>query len=369
MANKYAYVCDVSGQAISVIDPTTYLVVTQIVLPGTPFRAYLTDDGLFLYILDTSVSDEVLVVDATANTYLTSISLSSTPANLRLAALGVTDTTCYVVGTTTASLPSTNGVVTIDIATNTVTGNIPLVNCYSPESFVLVTPDQAWVYVAYNDTVGNRLVCISTATDAIVDTYVDLAGEFRGACSNPATTEIYAIDNVTNKMYVTTPGSAHPTSILTLGHPASGFVGTDSTGDWIYVPCTDQTIIVYDAATLTPTVISTAAGSSPIYVVPSSILVPYVYVTDNAGSNLFVLSGNTLVTTATTPAGSPAGAISSDGTVLFLVNSSGDTAPIFSTSTNAQIANPPLTYTQPVWVVTANASPVVVATEQIVMIA
>jgi DNA-binding beta-propeller fold protein YncE len=370
MATVDAYVCNYGG-TISVIDPTSHLVIVDIALPGgsEPRNAHLTSDGLFLYINDTSANDDVLVVDTTTNTYLTSISLSATPVNLRPVAIGVTDTTCYVVGTTTASLPTTSGVVTIDVATNTVTGNIPLVNFYAAEAFVLVTPDQKWVYVAYNyNSTWNQLVCIDAGTNTIVDTYANVPGEFRNMCSDPLTTTIYAVDNDTNRMFVITPGSASPTSILTLGHPATGYIGTDSTGSWIYVPCTDQTVIVYDSATLTPTVVSVAAGSEPYYVVPSNPLTPYVYVTDDASINLFVFSGNTLVDTAVTPGATQIGAISPDGTTLFLTYPGGNSVPIFSTVTNTLIATTGVDL-EPTWVVTANVSPVVVATEQIVMIA
>lgn len=161
-AGPFAYVVNNGSSTVSVIDVTANTVLTSIslgvgVLPG---QIAITPDGAFAYVT-VGVLNSVAVIETATNTVLTSIDV----APVRPSGLAITPDGefVYVMSGTVNS-----DVVVIETATNSVVQTVPV--ALGGVSGIAVTPEGDFVYVAGFGFGQSSAKVIETANNSIVAT-------------------------------------------------------------------------------------------------------------------------------------------------------------------------------------------------------
>ena len=290
-AEPFAYVPDVLGSEVSVIDLAAGSVVTTIPTPGLGVDAVATSiDGTRVYVGGNDIATSagaVVVIDVATNavvdtvtnvgTSLTAIALS--PDGLRIYATNFNNAV-QVIDTVTNTLideivlPGTLvGIVVhpdgsrlyvsdftgfvhvLDRATQTLNTSIALPQGVEP---ITVDGDGMRVYAAYEGSGGTGLVSIDTATDTLV---TDLPTEF--LLRDVATTcgLVWATNEDDHEVTVFT---VEPLSVIGAVPVAGGPVSIDARGDGAAVYATDVSgDRVFEIAVSTMNVVDTITTGNP----------------------------------------------------------------------------------------------------------
>lgn len=250
-----AYVAGYPG-TISIIDTATNTVTGTITTVNTPlYSLAITPDGSKLYAVNISFID---VIDTATNTVITTISGLSSSHFMVITSDG---TTGYI------SNFSGNNVLILDVATNTITGQIPLT--FNGPFPLVLSPDGTKLYVANNNDNTISVVNIPAYTLAQTITNVNFSdiywlaitpngktlyvNNFESGKVSAVNTSTYAVTNV--------PGS-------TLGEIYYGVVTPDGSS-YVVASYTSSTVTVISTTTntITGTVNDTEGpfdGSYPI---------------------------------------------------------------------------------------------------------
>jgi YVTN family beta-propeller protein/VCBS repeat-containing protein len=279
------YVANKGTDTVSVIDTATNTITGTITVGDQPTTVQRGPNGN-IYVNNTA-GGSVSVIDPTSNTVIATIGLgSSQPLNIAFDNNGLG----YVTG------GNANRVTIINLATNTVVGNLPLTG---RPAGATVTPDGAYLWVT-SQLAPARISVISTATHQVVTT-IPMGSYPTVVKFNNAGTLAYVTNQFSNKVYVVNTATNTVTTQIPVGQtPIDIQLNADSTRAYV----------------------TNFSGINPNDLHPGSVSV--IDLTTNA-------------VTATIPVGNgPVGSsITPDGTHLYVVNAGGSVSVIALGSSTA----------------------------------
>lgn len=181
----FAYVANNSSGQVSVIDLTTEAEVTAIATGGSPYWVAISSNGATVA-ASLHNSTGVALIDATTNTLLGVVGgVGSEPEAVAVNSAG---TTVYVAD------ESGDELFVVDVASETViAGPIDLsATCGEPENMV-ISPDDAFLYITCGDFSGSNVIRVATAGFAITVVAGGL-NDPHGIALNAAGTRLYYTD-------------------------------------------------------------------------------------------------------------------------------------------------------------------------------
>ena len=155
-AQPYAYVANVAGNSISVVNTSTMTNAAIIPIAGSPSGLAVTPDGSSLYVA-LQGSNSVGVISTTSNSLTTTIPVGTSPVQL---AISPTGALVYVANQTS------NTVSVISTASKSVVATIPV---GSKPMMVAFNPDGSRAYVT--NLYSNAVYVIDTGANAVVGTF------------------------------------------------------------------------------------------------------------------------------------------------------------------------------------------------------
>ncbi|WP_345485846.1 beta-propeller fold lactonase family protein [Planotetraspora phitsanulokensis] len=195
---EFAYVANRGSDNVSVIDATNNTFVTNIALPGAdqPLAVAITPDGTRAYVTNFGTNN-VSVINTTNNTFVTNIALPGAVGPFGIA-ITPDGTRAYV-----ANQGSSNNVSVINITNNTFVTNIALPGAVGP-SGIAITPDGTRAYVTNEfNQVENQVSVINTTNNTFV-TNIDLqnATDLFGIAITPDGTRVYTANSTSHNVSV-----------------------------------------------------------------------------------------------------------------------------------------------------------------------
>lgn len=213
-----AYVANVGGDSLSVIDTRTHA-VTATASTGRWPAGVAVDPGTHAAYVANAEDGNVSVIDMTSNATETVIPVEGTPQSVAL------DPTTRAVYVTNAG---SNSVSVINTATNTVAKTIRV---GTEPDFVAVDAAAHAVYVA--NVGGKSISVIDTRSNTLVDT-IKLTVNPAALAVDPATRTIYVTNPVGNSVVAVTTGADGVANFITVGAVPSG-VTVDPADHEVYV--------------------------------------------------------------------------------------------------------------------------------------
>ncbi len=274
-----AYITNQSSNTVSVIDTSANTVSTTITVGNSPTGAAVTPNGSKAYIANRT-DGTVSVINTVNNTVSKTITVGTSPAGVAITPDG---TKAYITN------QGGNSVSVINTATDTISTTITV---GSNPWGVAITPDGRYAYVA-NGTSPGTVSMIDIATNTVSAT-ITVGNSPAGIAVNPSGVTVY----VTNQ--------------------SSG------------------TVSYFAAGNTSPTVNAVTVGSTPsgIAITPNGA---HAYVANAGSSNVSVIdtSTNTVSTTISISSANPSGAaVTPDGSTVYVTNGAGNTVSVISTATN-----------------------------------
>jgi YVTN family beta-propeller protein len=299
-AAPFAYVTNISGQTVSVIDTATNTVAATVPLGGTAaFGIAVTPDGKHAYLAHLGFCDCVTVIDTASNTVVADIRLEDWAQGVAvtpdgkyvyvgepdLGTFSVINTASNTVAA--ADIPACDfpwgiavapdgkhvyltdpacGVLVIDTATNSVMAKVPVGG--RPYG-VAVTPDGKYAYVANSG--DNTVSVIDTAANNVVAT-VPVAAGARWIAITPDGKNAYVATNTSSVAVIATATNAVITTIPTpagAGDIHASTIAITPDGKSVYVASNSNIVTVI--ATATNSVVATVTvgnGAEAIAIIP-----------------------------------------------------------------------------------------------------
>jgi YVTN family beta-propeller protein len=160
-AQPYAYVSNLSGNNVSVVNTANNTVTATISVPASPSGLAVTPDGTSVYVTCRG-ANSVSVISTASNSVVASIGVSSSPIQLAISPNGAQ---VYVVN------QGSNQVSVIDTASKSVTANI---NVGSHPNAVAFSPSGARAYVT--NLYGGNVSIIDTSSKSVIGTFPAASG-------------------------------------------------------------------------------------------------------------------------------------------------------------------------------------------------
>ncbi|PWT97847.1 MAG: hypothetical protein C5B51_30530 [Terriglobia bacterium] len=157
----YAYVSNVSGNVVTVVNPANGGILGSIRVPSGPTGLAVTPDGLFVYVASQG-ANSVSVISTSNNSLVNTINVGATPVAL---AINPSGTQVYVVN------QGSNQVSIIDVASQTVLSTLPVGT--KPAS-VAFTPNGSRAFVT--NFLGGNVTVIDTASRSVSGNFATLSG-------------------------------------------------------------------------------------------------------------------------------------------------------------------------------------------------
>jgi YVTN family beta-propeller protein len=217
---KFAYVTDVFGKSVSVIETGLRRNVATIEVGANPFGIAITPDGKYAYVAD-SGSDEVTVISTATKKVVKSIPVGSEPLGV---AISPTGKFAYVTDF------SDDAVEVINTETMTVSGQ-PIEVGKGPVGIESTPGGIAYVV----DRTGKEVSAINTATRKVTEIpLAEESGEPRGISISPDGTKAYVIGLGTGPISVINTGTNKVTGeVEVAGEPQE--VAFAANGKTVYV--------------------------------------------------------------------------------------------------------------------------------------
>ncbi len=294
------YINNLNDGTISVLNPSTSL-VTDTILGDSATSSVLV--GSTLYVLH-SASGEVIVMDTTTNSFITTLSTGSAPFYATLVGADL-----YV------NNFNSGQVSVVDTDTNTISDTI--VTPGNPYSSVLVGTD---LYAT--NAVGSEVYVIDTNTNTLTDTITVGSSPY---FSTLVGTDLYVNNSGEDTISVIDTNTNTVTDTITVGSSpySSVLVGTD-----LYVNNSGSSnVSVID--TVTNIIIDTiTVGDTPIY---STLAGTNLYVNNFDSNNVSVIDTETNTVTGTISVGANPLTATLLGTNLYVNNSGENTVSVIDT--------------------------------------
>lgn len=160
-AQPYAYVSNLSGNSVSVVNTANNTIAATISVAASPSGLAVTPDGASLYVSSRG-NNTVSVISTASNSIIASIGVGSTPVQLAITPNGAQ---AYVVA------QGANQVNVIDTASKSVTANI---NVGAHPNAVAFSPDGTRAYVT--NLYGGNVSIIDTNSKSVIGTFATASG-------------------------------------------------------------------------------------------------------------------------------------------------------------------------------------------------
>lgn len=251
-----AYVTELIGGTVKVIDLSTNSVIDTIPVGDSPTEATRAPDGSAVYVANQGAST-VSVIDTATSTVVATIPVGAGPTGIAFSPNGAT---AYVANSTDDTLS------VINTATRTVTATIPL-PAGGAATEVAVTPNGAKVYVtnANLDTVS----VVNTATNTVTAN-IPVGSQPYGVVVSPVANRAYVSNRATNDVTVINTATDTVSATMPVGPNLWG-IDVSPDGSAVYVVSNDN-FVLSEINTATNTVVATIPTTvgAPITVVVTS---------------------------------------------------------------------------------------------------
>ncbi len=296
-AQPYAYVANVSGNNLSVVNTASGTVTATIAVPAGPSGLAFSPDGSTLYVTS-QTANSVSVISTSTNSVLWSVNVGATPVRVAVHPNGAV---AYVVN------QGGNSVSVVSLASKAVIATIPV---GAHPSGIAISPDGSTAYVG--NVYGGTVSVIHTADNTV-------AGAF-AANTGPTAIAVSATGTVA---YV---ANEYSNTVTVHAVPAGNLIATISGFSFP------------NALALTP-------NGTSLYVVNGNA---------STASVVSTASNSIVATIPTCASGLPSAvAISADGTEAYVANEDGFSLSVIDTSTNAVTSTVARVGVYPVAVATA----------------
>jgi YVTN family beta-propeller protein len=249
------YVSNFLAQSVSVIDAATNTVVATVLVGFLPEGVAVTPDGGMVYVANAG-QNTVSVIDAATNTVIATIPVGTQPKGVAV----TPDGSKVYVANEDGNTQGGNTVSVINTATNTVVATIPV----GAEPFnVAVSPDGSKVYVTIDG--DNNVSVIDTATDAVVGTPIPVGTNPWGVAFTPDGGKVYVTNRVSNSVSVINTATNTVVATIPLGGPIGPIgvaVTPDSSKVYVAESVTNRVVII-DTATDTVVGSPISVGQNP----------------------------------------------------------------------------------------------------------
>src|SRR5262245_23129319 len=235
IAAPFAYIPNLLAASVAVVDTASGKVVDTIVTGGEPTGVAVQPSGSRVYVGDgASAGDTLWVIDTALNAVVDAITVGTQP-------LGVAvhpDGSRVYVGNFSGGDVRSRGVSVIDATTDTVVTTIPMAGL--PSYGLAVNPNGTVVYVATMDTQQaangyDSIPVIDVATNTVTGSIpLGFNTGPRGVAFNPSGTTAYVTNNVTNTVSVIDVAGGIVTGSIPVDRSPFGIV-TSPDGSRIYV--------------------------------------------------------------------------------------------------------------------------------------
>jgi YVTN family beta-propeller protein len=213
----FAYVANLFGSSVSVIDIKTFKVIDTLPVREYPWDVAITPDGRRAYIttgiLTFEITDFIEVINTKNNTVIDEIPLGSEVLRADPVDISITPDGRHAYISNFAS----SNVTVIDTRTNTVRDTITAASFLNPQG-VVITPDGKLVYITNYENKSISVIC--TKTNSVIDTievgegpdgivispdgrYAYVANDFASSEGVPGTVSV--IDTGKNRVIDTIP--------------------------------------------------------------------------------------------------------------------------------------------------------------------
>ncbi len=295
LAQPYAYVANISGNSLSVVNTGNNTVAATVSMPASPSGLAVTPDGTRVYVACQG-ANTVAVLSTATNSVIATIPVGTTPVQLAVSPNGAQ---VYVV------IRGQNQVAIIDTATNTVSGTVAVGNRPVGIAFNLAGT-QAYVPNLYS---GNVSV-IDTATKAVT---AFAAGSGPSGVTVTVGNLIYVSNQYSNSVTVhdmtgakvtTISGFAFPNSLASTPNGSRVFVTNGNSSSAGVIDTGTNTLMATVATGSNPTGVAVSTDGSMAYVVNEyAFTLSQVSVATNAVMSTLSHVGVYPVSVAAVPAG------------------------------------------------------------------
>lgn len=308
--------------------PTDLIEGTALSITLTMARASSTNalSGLRAYVVN-EFGGTVSVIDTATNTVGATVTVGTDPFFVAITPDG---TKAYVTNDLSVSV--------IDTSNNTVIATIT--NSVDDPVSIAFTADGAFAFVA--NAGNNTVLIIDTTTNVVINTVTVGASPYGVAVlslsSNLA--RVYVSDHGSDTVSVINPSTQTVVAVINVGQLPAG-VAVLPNGNRVYVANTGSgTVSVIDPAT------NTVKATISVGTIPTGLTISpdsnTLYVRNASTVSVIDTNTNTVTATVTVAlAGSSGfadGAVSPDGTRLYVTNPDANTVSVLNTSTNTVVA-------------------------------
>jgi YVTN family beta-propeller protein len=259
LGQPYAYVANISGNSVSVVNTATNTVSTTVSVPASPSGVAVTPDGNYVYVACQG-GNNVVVISTATNAIVATIPVGTTPVQVAVTPNGAQ---VYVV------VRGLNQVAVIDVASNTVLGNVAVGSRPVAVAFN-VNGTRAYVPNLY----GGNVSVIDTASRTVVSTFT--AGSGPSAVTVTAANKIYVsnqygnsvtVHDMTGTLLSTITGFAFPNWLAANPSGSRIFVTNGNSSSAGVIDTSSNTLMATVATGSNPTSVTVSADGSMAYVV------------------------------------------------------------------------------------------------------
>ena len=258
-AQQYAYVTNVAGNSVSLVDLSSNTVVGSVYIPGSPTGIGVSPSGDTAYVA-TPGTGKLTMISAAARSAASTIDLGAPGAQLAVSPNG---NYIYIVS------PTTNQLVMVDLGSRSVIGTVPV--GVRPNS-VTFNPTGTRAYVA--NLLSGNVTVVDTASHEVVSTFTAGSGPSSVATSEDGNT-LYVtnqyegtvtVHKASGELQGTISGFAFPNDSAITPDGKRLFVTNGNGGSVAIVDCGSRNIVRTVPTGSLPTAVALDAQGSRAYV-------------------------------------------------------------------------------------------------------
>ena len=257
-AQPYAYVSNLSGNSVSVVNTANNTIAATIGVAASPSGLAVTPDGGSVYVANRG-ANAVSVISTASNSVITTISVGASPIQLAITPNGAQ---VYVVD------QGSNQVTVIDTASKTA---IATINVGSKPNAVAISPDGTRAYVT--NLYGGNVSMIDTNSKSVIGSFPTASGP-SGITTTP-NGRVYVGNQYSNSVTVhdasgnllgTIGGFAFPTWVSSTPNGSRVFVTNGNSGSISIIDTSSNGIIATVPVGSNPTSVAVSADGVSAYV-------------------------------------------------------------------------------------------------------
>lgn len=326
----FIYTANHLSNNVTVINTGNNNVITTIPVGQEPFKAVVSPDGDYVYVVNFGISsNNISVIDAKTNTVIATIPVGPNPKELIFNKDG---SRAYVL-----DYNNDGGVSVINTTTNTVIATIA--TPINPQ-YLAISPDGSHIYVVAYGTTGNgKTYTINALTNAIEAT-IPISGNIGSILFSPDGSKMYVLNRSSNAVIVVNTSSNNIITTLPVGnYPANMVLTADGNRLYVANQLSNNISIIN---TTTNTIIGTANSANYLMGIALSRDEKYLYVPGRRSGSVYVMSTTDYSTVKIIPIDGVIDnpVLSPDGSKLYVTTDDGKLN-IINTTTNDLIITVP----------------------------